>query len=107
MGHSPAVSEDREERTGREVELPRRLGWRGGVATGNRKPGAGRHGGGMEILCRERGRSLWRRELKARPPCDGHIDASGGPSEMGPSLALISTGNCGLSLSVRVMGEAL
>lgn len=60
VGHSPAVSEDSEERTGREVELPRRLGWRGGVATGNRKPGAGRHGGGMEILWGERGRSLWR-----------------------------------------------
>lgn len=45
--------------------------------------------------------------MKARPPCDGHVEASGGQSEMGPSLALISTGNCGLSLSVRVMGEAL
>lgn len=107
MGHSPAVSEDSEERTGREVEFPRRLGWRGGVVTGNRKPGAGRHGGGMEILWGERGRSLWRRELKARPPCDGHIEVSGGQSEVGPCLALVSTGSCGLSLSVRGMGEAL
>lgn len=46
VGHSLAVRKESKKGARGELELPQLLGWRGGVAIGNRKPGEGRRGVG-------------------------------------------------------------